>query len=62
VLAQSGRLVAVVFGGWLLLALDAPAWTLFLLAAISMVIYGVLAVLSVWLTTWGPSRPAVKAA
>ena len=62
VLAQSGRLVTVILGGWLLLALDAPGWTLFLLAAVSMVIYGVLAVLSVRFTTWGPSRAAVKAA
>jgi len=62
VLAQSGRLVTVIVGGWLLLAVDAPGWTLFLLAAVSMVIYGVLAVLSVRLTTWGPSRAAAKAA
>jgi putative MATE family efflux protein len=57
VLAQSGRLVVVIAGGALLLALDAPGWTLFLLAATSMVIYGVLAVLSVWFTAWGPARP-----
>jgi putative MATE family efflux protein len=62
VLAQSGRLVTVILGGSLLLALDAPSWTLFLLAGISMVIYGVLAVLSVRFTTWGPSRAALKAA
>lgn len=59
VLAQSGRLVTVVIGGLVLLALDAPGWTLFVLAGLSMVIYGVLAVLSVWLTTWGPKRPGV---
>jgi putative MATE family efflux protein len=60
VLAQSGRLVVVIFGGALLLALDAPGWTLFLLAATSMVVYGILAVLAVWFTEWGPSRPVLK--
>ena len=60
VLAQSGRLVVVICGGALLLALDAPAWTLFLLAASSMVVYGILAVLSVWFAKWGPTRPATK--
>jgi Na+-driven multidrug efflux pump len=60
VLAQSGRLVVVVCGGVLLLTLDAPAWTLFLLAASSMVVYGILAVLSVRFTTWGPRRPLSK--
>jgi putative MATE family efflux protein len=60
VLAQSGRLVVVALGGALLLTLDAPAWTLFLLAAASMVVYGLLAVLSVWLTVWGPTRPKLK--
>ena len=61
VLAQSGRLVVVAGGGILLLTYNAPAWTLFLLAAASMVVYGVLAVLSVWLTTWGPPKPGSKA-
>jgi putative MATE family efflux protein len=60
VLAQSGRLVVVAGGGVLLLALDAPGWTLFMLAATSMVVYGILAVLSVHFTAWGPSRPAIK--
>jgi putative MATE family efflux protein len=60
VLAQSGRLVVVALGGILLLTYNAPAWTLFLLAAASMVVYGVLAILSVWLTTWGPPRPGPK--
>jgi putative MATE family efflux protein len=60
VLAQSGRLVVVVLGGILLLTYNAPGWTLFLLAAVSMVVYGILAILSVWLTTWGPSRPGSK--
>jgi Na+-driven multidrug efflux pump len=60
VLAQSGRLVVVALGGALLLTLDAPAWTLFLLAAASMVVYGLLAVLSVHLTAWGPTRPTLK--
>jgi putative MATE family efflux protein len=61
VLAQSGRLVVVVCGGALLLTLQAPAWSLFLLAAASMVVYGVLAVLSVRFTAWGPVRPTLKA-
>ncbi|ETR77047.1 cation transporter [Afipia sp. P52-10] len=62
VLAQSGRLVVVVVGGLALLALDAPGWCLFLLAAASMVVYGGLAALSVWLTSWGPARPVSKPA
>ena len=62
VLAQSGRLSVVVIGGALLLTLNAPAWSLFLLAATSMVLYGLLAVLSVLFTDWGPERPALKTA
>jgi putative MATE family efflux protein len=61
VLAQSGRLVVIVLGGILLLTYNAPGWTLFLLAAASMVVYGILSVLSMWLTAWGPSRPGSKA-
>jgi putative MATE family efflux protein len=60
VLAQSGRLVVVVLGGILLLTYNAPGWTLFLLAAAAMVVYGVLAILSVWLTTWAPPQPGSK--
>ena len=57
VLAQSGRLITVAFGGWILLTLQTPSWTLFSLAATSMVVYGVLAAMSVWFVKWGPIRP-----
>jgi putative MATE family efflux protein len=60
VLAQSGRLVTVAIGGALLLTIDAPGWTLFLLAGVSMVVYGICAALAVWLTKWEPSRPGSK--
>ena len=60
VLAQSGRLVTVAAGGWILLTVAAPAWTLFSLAAASMVVYGILAAMSVWFVHWGPARTIPK--
>lgn len=60
VLAQSGRLVTVACGGAVLLALDAPGWTLFLLAGASMVVYGICAALAVWFTTWESARSGAK--
>jgi putative MATE family efflux protein len=60
VLAQSCRLIVVALGGFILLTMDAPGWTLFLLAAASMVVYGLAAIASVWFTEWEPSRPAPK--
>ncbi len=60
VLAQSGRLVTVALGGWILLSLQTPSWTLFSLAASSMIVYGVLAAMSVWFANWGPTKPAAS--
>ena len=62
VLAQSCRLIVVALGGFILLTIDAPGWSLFLLAAASMVVYGLAAIASVWFTEWEPSRPAPKKA
>lgn len=60
VLAQSGRLITVGLGGWILVSLGAPSWSMFSLAAASMVVYGLLAAASVWFVDWGPVRPAAK--
>ncbi|MDB5629285.1 MAG: family efflux transporter [Tardiphaga sp.] len=57
VLAQTARLAFIGVGGWWLTAHGASAENFFVLAAASMVVLGVLAVLSVVLTRWG-DRPA----
>jgi Na+-driven multidrug efflux pump len=53
VLAQTARLVFVAVGGWWLLAQGATAANLFMLAAVSMLLLGVLSTLSVVLSRWG---------
>jgi Na+-driven multidrug efflux pump len=58
VLAQSGRLVFIGLGGWYLSMHDAVAQNFFTLAALSMVLLGVLSTSSVVLTRWGPKRNA----
>ena len=60
VLAQTARLVFVLVGGWWLTRHGGTAANFFLLAASSMVLLGVLSVLAVALTRWGPkARPAI---
>ena len=59
VLAQTVRLAFVCAGGWYLLSIDAPAASFFWLAAASMVLLGVLSVLAVMLTPWGPKSGPV---
>jgi hypothetical protein len=54
VLAQTGRLVFIALGGWMLAAHGATAGNFFMLAASSMVVLGVLSCGSVILTRWGP--------
>ena len=53
VLAQTGRLVFIAAGGWLLMTYDAGAQAFFTLAAASMVLLGLSAVASVKFTKWG---------
>jgi putative MATE family efflux protein len=52
VLAGTIRLVLVAFGGWLLSSSGAPAWTLFALVGIAMVVFGLSTALSIRLTRW----------
>lgn len=54
VLAGTLRLLLVAGGGALLVALAAPAWTIFALVAGAMAAYGLASVLAVRLTPWGP--------
>lgn len=53
VLASTGRLVIVALGGWWLVAGNAPAWTLFALVGVAMLVFGLSTAASVWLTRWG---------
>jgi putative MATE family efflux protein len=69
VLAQTARLAFVAIGGAWLMAHDAPVSDFFVLAAVSMVLLGVLSASSVFLTRWGanpeailPARPAFSKA
>ena len=59
VLAQSGRLVFIGAGGWYLSTHTAVAQDFFTLAALSMVLLGVLSTSSVVLTRWEPKRRAL---
>jgi putative MATE family efflux protein len=61
VLAQTGRLVFIALGGWMLAAHGATAGNFFVLAASSMVVLGVLSCGSVILTRWGPKPVDVAA-
>jgi putative MATE family efflux protein len=54
VLAQTARLVFVIAGGWMLTAQGASSQSFFWLAAISMIVLGVLAAAAVKLTRWAP--------
>ncbi len=53
VLASTGRLLIVAFGGWWLASISAPAWTLFALVGAAMVVFGLSTAASVRLTRWG---------
>ena len=53
VLAGTGRLLLVGLGGWWLVSIDAPAWTLFALVGAAMVLFGLGVAASVRLTRWG---------
>ena len=53
VLAGTGRLLLVALGGWWLVSIDAPAWTLFALVGAAMVLFGLGVATAVRLTRWG---------
>jgi putative MATE family efflux protein len=53
VLAGTGRLLLVALGGWWLVTIDAPAWTLFALVGAAMVLFGLGVAAAVHLTRWG---------
>jgi Na+-driven multidrug efflux pump len=53
VLAGTGRLLLVALGGWWLVSIDAPAWTLFALVGAAMALFGLGVAASVWLAHWG---------
>ncbi|MGP9814665.1 MATE family efflux transporter [Rhodopseudomonas sp. NSM] len=59
VLAQTGRLLFVGIGGWLLTANNGSAGNFFALAAASMVVLGLATALAVLLTRWAPKAVAV---
>jgi Na+-driven multidrug efflux pump len=59
VLAQTARLVFIALGGAWLVSRDASAGDFFILAAMSMVLLGVLSALAVLMTRWGARREAV---
>jgi Na+-driven multidrug efflux pump len=59
VLAQTGRLLFVVVGGWLLIKHHGSTGSFYLLAAGSMVLLGLTSALSVLVTRWGPKPAAV---
>lgn len=60
-LAGTARLAVVLTGGVILVMMEAPAWTLFALVALGMVVMGGLTAAFVWFTPWGP-RPLAAAA
>jgi Na+-driven multidrug efflux pump len=53
VMAGTARLLIVGGGGWWLASAGAPAWTLFALVGLAMVVYGLGTALSIRLTRWG---------
>jgi putative MATE family efflux protein len=53
VLAGTGRLMLVALGGWFLVSIEAPAWTLFALVGAGMVLFGLGVATAVRLTRWG---------
>jgi len=53
VMAGTARLLIVGGGGWLLASTGAPAWQMFALVGVAMIVYGLGTALSVRLTRWG---------
>ncbi|MBM3556025.1 MAG: MATE family efflux transporter [Alphaproteobacteria bacterium] len=57
VLAGTFRLGLILLGGIALVALDAPAWTVFALIGAGMAVYGVASVVALLITPWGRASP-----
>jgi putative MATE family efflux protein len=53
VLAGTVRLWVIAVGGWWLMAVNAPAWSLFALVGASMAAFGLCIAAAVYLTPWG---------
>jgi putative MATE family efflux protein len=53
VLASTVRLLMVGIGGYWLVSIDAPAWTLFALVGAAMIVFGLSTAASLRLTRWG---------
>jgi MATE family, multidrug efflux pump len=53
VLASTVRLLMVGIGGYWLVSIDAPAWTLFALVGAAMIVFGLSTAASLRLTPWG---------
>jgi hypothetical protein len=49
-------MVVVAIGGWILVANQAPAWALFALVSLGMVVMGVGTAIGVAMTSWEPRR------
>jgi putative MATE family efflux protein len=53
VIAGTVRLLMVALGGWWLVSIGAPPWTLFALVSAAMVAYGISTVIAIKVTRWG---------
>lgn len=53
VLAGTARLVVIAIGGWWLASTGQPAWTMFALVGLAMVVYGLATVAAIRGTRWG---------
>jgi MATE family, multidrug efflux pump len=53
VLAGTIRLVMVGLGGWWLVSIQAPAWSLFALVGAAMIVFGLSTALSIRISRWG---------
>jgi putative MATE family efflux protein len=53
VLAGTARLLLVGLGGWWLMSINAPAWMLFAMVGLAMVVFGLGTALAIRLTPWG---------
>jgi len=55
-LAGTARMVVVAIGGWILVVNQAPAWALFAVVSLGMVVMGVGTAIGVAVTSWEPRR------
>ncbi len=52
-MAGTARLAVIAVGGWWLAATGQPAWTMFALVGLAMVVYGLVTMAAIWTTRWG---------